>query len=233
MRKSLLIAHGIISFVFFTAVFHQAGAQSIRDYGLYAKRLVQLNTSTIVTGNGIIGSDSLVLTTGNATITGDINSWGRVELSNSNTITGNIRAANTKGLPGYIFQTGSNAAITGSGYVKGSALIGGGFLTGTLTLAGTPGQYSYSGPNLGSRLINDPSVIFPPVPGLPQSPTLTPGSVVPGKTVTPDVHYADLVLTGNKTVTFAGPGDYFFNAIKNSGNFNNFVFDFNNILLKR
>ena len=64
---------------------------SIKDFVLYGSNSVELNTSTSIAG-GSIGSSSLFRTIGNTTITANIYSGGRVDLSNSNTITGNISA---------------------------------------------------------------------------------------------------------------------------------------------
>ncbi|HJW16857.1 MAG TPA: hypothetical protein VJ499_07045, partial [Flavisolibacter sp.] len=104
---------------------------NIKDFVLYGRNSVELNTSTSVAG-GYLGSNNLFRTIGNTTINANIYSGGRIDLSNSNTITGNISAQNTSGATGYIFQTGSNAAITGNLNIKGSVLLGGGFINGTV-----------------------------------------------------------------------------------------------------
>src|SRR6476619_4943068 len=93
---------------------HQVNGQqlNIKDFVLYGSNSVELNTSTVVAG-GSVGSNTLFRTIGNTTITANIYSGGRIDLSNSNTITGNISAQNNSAASGYIFQTGSNAAITG------------------------------------------------------------------------------------------------------------------------
>jgi hypothetical protein len=195
---------------------------TIRDFVLFGKMAVRLSTSTQMTG-GSTGSDTLVQTTGNTIITGNIHSGGRVELSNSNTINGNITAANKALVSGNIFQTGSNAAINGNAAVKGNVFIGGGFISGTVTLSGL-----YSGPDIGSRLVSDSNPPLPLLPFLPQPAAFDggTGTITNSRIISPESHNGNLALAGNKTLTFSGAGKYYFNSIKNSGNFNNFVFDF-------
>src|SRR6478672_8284140 len=76
---------------------------NIKDFVLYGSNSVELNTSTSVAG-GSLGSNSLFRTIGNTTIAANIYSGGRVDLSNSNTITGNISAQNTSGLRAIFFK---------------------------------------------------------------------------------------------------------------------------------
>ncbi|MGN6399881.1 MAG: MBG domain-containing protein [Flavisolibacter sp.] len=194
---------------------------TIRDFALYGANKVQLSTSTAVTG-AAIGSSMLVQTTGNSTIAGDIYSGGQINLSNSNTITGSLWAANNNNAQGNILQTGSNAAITGNATVKGSVLISGGFITGSVTLSGT-----YSGPAPGGGIQSNPT--FKVLPSLPLVSTISVGShnITNSQPITSG-SYGDVLLSGNKTLTFSGGGNYYFKSIKNSGNFNNFVFDFQN-----
>src|SRR6185369_7279716 len=46
-------------------------------------------------------------------------------------------------------------------------------------------------------------------------------------TITPG-NYGNVTLGGNKTLTLNGPGVYVFNSIKNTGNTNSFIFNFQN-----
>jgi hypothetical protein len=203
---------------------HDAYGQplSIKDFVLYGSNSVELNTSTSIAG-GSIGSSNLFRTIGNTTITANIYSGGRVDLSNSNTITGNISAQNLNGASGYIFQTGSNAAITGNLNIKGNVLLGGGFINGTVNYEGT---YFGSAPSGGAVA---QTLTFRTLPVLPVANTFSTGStdIITTRSITPGV-YKDVKLPGSKTLTFSGAGNYYFNSIKNSGNFNSFVLDFEN-----
>lgn len=74
---------------------------------------------------------------------------------------------------------------------------------------------------------------IPALPTLPALPAITSFPAVgtvdisSSKTITPG-SYKKVTLAGKKTITFSGPGVYVFSSIKNSGNTNNFVFDFQN-----
>jgi hypothetical protein len=193
---------------------------NIKDFVLFGTNSVELNTSTSVAG-GSLGSNSLFRTIGNTTIAASIYSGGRVELSNSNTINGNISAQNTTAATGYIFQTGSNAAITGNLNIKGSVLLGGGFINGTVNYEGS---YVGSQPSAGAIAH---TLTFPGLPVLPRVTNISTGNIDISATqaISPGT-YRDLALPGNKTLTFSGAGNYYFRSIRNYGNFNSFVLDF-------
>jgi len=90
---------------------------------------VQLGSSANING-GSIGSYKLVQTTGNANITGNIYSQGRIILANGNSISGNIAASNSPSITGTILSIGSNATVgtttSNTINVNGNILVGGG-----------------------------------------------------------------------------------------------------------
>ena len=104
---------------------------------------VQIGSSITVNG-GSIGSKTFVQTTGNATINSNIFSGGRVDITNSNVITGRITAANGDSLPGNTLQVGSSAMLGSDIDVYGNVLIGGGTVSGRVTI---PPGYTYNGPD--------------------------------------------------------------------------------------
>ena len=198
----------------------------LKDYVLFGKTGVQVGTSAKVL-NGKVGSNLLVTSTGTASFGGDVISRGRVVLANSNTVDGNVYAANatSPAAPGIIFQAGSNALLRASVFSNGDVAVGGGSVYGPVF---TTGNYTGPTPTI-TPIKNNP--VFPPTPTLPVFYNLpsvnnnvnikNSGRIDPGS-------YNSLALTGGKTDTFSRPGVYIFNFIKNSGNTNNLVFNFNN-----
>jgi len=223
--KQLLrsLTHGIG--LLFVLIGSNSQAQ-LKDYVLYGKTGVQVGTSTNIL-SGKVGSNTLVSSTGTSSFAGDVISRGRVVLANSNTVDGNIYAENV-GNPaasGTILQVGSNALLKASLFAKGNISVAGGSVQGPVFTTGI-----FTGPTPAIVPIqNNP--VFPFAPTLPifynlpavnnninikNSGTIDPGS------------YNSLALTGGKADTFSRPGVYIFNFIKNSGNTNNLVFNFNN-----
>ncbi|HEX2847033.1 MAG TPA: S8 family serine peptidase [Chitinophagaceae bacterium] len=201
------------------------GYAQLKDFVIFGKEGVQLGTSTVIQ-NGKVGSYGLIKSTGNASFGGDIISFGTVQFANNNTVNGKIWAANATTPPstGTIFSTGSNARLTGEINVNGNIVIGGGTVNGPVYTTGT-----YSGPVPAiSPIRNNPG--FPTPPTLPIFYSLDPvnnGSTITGSGRINPGYYNSLALTGGRTDTFSLPGVYVFNSIKNSGNVNNLVFDFN------
>lgn len=195
---------------------------------------VQLGSSCNIQG-GSIGSYNLIKSTGNLTLGTNIYSGGIVQLANSNLVTGKIAAANTTVpvQPQPVLLVGSSTNISGNIDVKGSIVIGGGTVSGVITYPGPP-LYSYSGPGLA--VVGIPTLPTLPnmadMPAITTFPVLTPGSPFDfstSQTIIPNRSYNNITLSGNKTLTFNGPGIYVINKILNSGTSNNFVFDFKNL----
>ena len=186
---------------------------------------LQIGSSTSIQG-GSIGSFNLVKSTGTASVTGNIYSGGTVVLANSNTVNGKITAANTLNSTATILFVGSGALLGGNIDVKGKITVGGGTVSGRVT---HPTGTTYTGPTPGGGNVTG----TPTLPTLPQMPAITSfqayGStnVTSTQTLSPGT-YCSMTLSGNKTVTFSGPGIYVFKSIKNTGSNNSFVFNFNN-----
>src|SRR6476660_2226265 len=96
-----------------------------RPYVLYSNDKLEISSSTTVTG-GAIASKSLIRTTGNSILSTKIQSGGRLELNNGNTVDSVITVANTQQLSGTIMQVGSNAVLKNKIDVKGNIVISGG-----------------------------------------------------------------------------------------------------------
>ena len=186
---------------------------------------VQLGSSTSVS-LGSIGSFKLVQTTGTSSISGNINARGTVVLANSNTVTGKITTANFYAATGTILSVGSSANLGGNLDVSGNIVVGGGTVTGKAT---HPTGTTYTGPApAGGNVTGIPSL--PTMPNLPVINTFSPYPNLPDITSTTSITpgaYDDIKLSGNKTLTFNGPGIYVFDKIDNTGS-NNFVFNFQN-----
>lgn len=176
--------------------------------------------------NGAIGSYSLIQTNGNASLGNGLYSNGRIVLSNSNTVAGRVTAANAGGLTGNILSVGSSTNISGNIDVNGSISIGGGTVSGRIT---QPSGFTYSGPTPGGgRVIGTPSL--PTLPAFPAEitfPAYGTTNITGNTTLTPG-SYGVMTLGGNKTVTLNGPGVYVFRSIRNTGNTNSFMFNFQN-----
>jgi hypothetical protein len=183
--------------------------------------LLGAGTSVI---SGKLGSYRLVKTTGSVTVTADIFSGGTVELAAANTIDGKIAIANSAKLAGTVFQLGTGGTIKGNVDVNGNTTNAGSTIQGSLT---HPAGTTYSGPvPKGGNITGTPTL-----PGLPLMPAITnfpaAGTVnITGTTSIVPGAYGKVSLTGNKTLTFSGTGNYIFNSIKNAGAVNTFIFDF-------
>ncbi len=181
------------------------------------------SSSTIT--NGAIGSYSLVKTTGNSSISSNIFSGGKVILANGSTVSGRITAANSASLLGTIFSAGSNAMLTGNIDVKGNIVVSGGSVTGTVT---HPAGTTYTGPTPSANIIGTPSLpTLPALPPVTSFPASGSANISTSQAINPG-SYGNVTLSGNKTLTFNGPGIYVFNSINLSGN-NSFVYNFQNL----
>ena len=201
---------------------------------------VQLGPSTSMQG-GLIGSYNLVKSTGNSTIGSaamptNIYSGGTVQLTNSNTVTGRITAANVTTIPAplspgsVVISIGSGAAISGSIDAANSVLVAGGTVSGTVTIPAPSTVYSYSGPPpAGGVIYGSPQLpMLPEMPAITSFPAAGSAPINNTKIILPGSTWGDVALNGNKTLTLQGTGVYVFRSIKNSGTSNDFVFDFQN-----
>jgi hypothetical protein len=224
MKQLLRTLTHSVGLLFFVLAGFNLNAQ-LKDYVLFGKTGVQIGTSTNIL-SGKVGSNTLVTTTGTSSFAGDIISRGKVVLANSNTVNGTIYAANATNPPaaGIVLQAGSNALLKAL-YGNGDIAVAGGAVGGPVfTTTG------YTGPTPTITPVrNNP--VFPPAPTLPifyNLPTVSNNTNIKNSGKIDPGSYNSLALTGGKTDTFSRPGVYIFNFIKNSGNTNNLVFNFNN-----
>ncbi len=189
-------------------------------------------SGSVFTGNGFVGSAQSIRTTGSLNLTGSIFSAGRILFSSNNRVTGRLTAASGSNP---VLQTGTGLSIGGNVDVNGNITIGGGVISGTITqpVGSTISPATYTSvkgtpdlpvlplqPSINTAL---PGINLSASPNITGTQTLTPATATPGSGM-----YKDMILTGNRTVTFSGVGVYYINSIKNSGNANTFVFDFKN-----
>lgn len=182
---------------------------------------VQLGSSTTITG-GSIGSYAQVSSTGNASFSSNLFSGGSITLANSNTISGRIAAGISSSYP---LNIGSNTNVGGNIDVNGNTRIAGGIVNGKVT---HPKGTTYTGPvPKGGEYLAAPSLpVLPAMPAILNFPAAGSGSAITTTQSISSGAYNVLSLTGNKTITFSGTGEYVFNKILNTGSTNNFVFDF-------
>ncbi len=182
--------------------------------------------SSVNITNGRIGSYKLITSAGNANFNSTLNSGGTINLANGNKVSGDITAQNKYNATGNILKMGSNAYVGANIDVNGNIYISSGTVAGDVT---HPLGTTYSGPTPGgSELKKAPT--FPVLPQMPSITNFTCGGTVDittTETIQPG-SYRNMKLMGNQTVTFSGPGDYYFKSIHNK-NSNNLQFDFKGI----
>ena len=197
----------------------------ISDFVLFGSASVNISPAANIQG-GSIGSFSFIKTSGKATLNTNIYSGERIQLSNNNTVSGRITAANPFGLRVTALSIGSSAKIGGNIDVNGNIRIGSGTVSGIATHP--PGTTYYGPVPGGGNITAEPSL--PKFPALPQPTEFSlAGSddITSGRTITPGA-YGNIILKGNQTIIFSGTGIYVFKSIKNSGSINDFIFDFKN-----
>jgi len=184
---------------------------------------IVLNAGTSVNG-GFLGANSMIKTTGASNINASIFSKGQVVLANSTTVSGKITAANIGGLTGNILSTGTSMQLLGNIDINGNINIGGGNVAGTVT---HPAGTSYTGPNPGANIIGSPTLpVLPDFPSITSFPAAGATNITNTQVLSPG-SYGNLTLSGNKTITFNGPGVYVFNSMNLSMK-NNFIYNFQN-----
>ena len=118
---------------------------------------------------------------------------------------------------------GANAYVGANIDVNGNIYINSGTVIGDVT---HPAGTKYFGPKPGG----EENIKTPTLPILPELPAITKFTcggfvdITSSRTITPG-SYRYVKLSGNQTLTFSGPGDYYFRSIHNK-NLNNLQFDF-------
>jgi hypothetical protein len=169
----------------------------------------------------------LIQTTGNPTLTTNTFRGGTINLASGITVNGRITAANSPTITGTILNVGTGASLKGNIDVQGNIVVSGGTVIGKVTHpAGT--TYSRPTPTLGN-VTGTPSLpTLPTMPAITNFPAAGTKNITSTQTITPGA-YNNMALPGKQTITLSGPGIYIFNAIKNTGQSNTFLFDFKNL----
>lgn len=183
------------------------------------------NTATI---QGNIGSNHVVDIKNNFTLSGSVYTGNNVIFKNNATITGNIFANRIGTNVSPTISGGNNGSITGNLTANGKIALGSGQVTGKAAVP-APVSINYAGPVPSNGVVT--TLILPTMPSMPNN---TPfdnqvgtATITNTQTISPGV-FLKLALTGNKTITFNGPGNYIFKEVDNGVTTNRFVFDFKN-----
>jgi hypothetical protein len=129
-----------------------------------------------------------------------------------------------------VITVGSSTNITGNTDAFGSVVIGGGIVSGTVTIPLTPAGATYTGPTpTGGVVRGTPTLATLPgllpiasIPAIPAGAT----NITSNASANPNVIYGDVTYNGNKTLTLNGPGVYTFRSFHFTGNSNKIVFSF-------
>ena len=182
---------------------------------------------------GNIGSNHLVNIGNNLILKGNIYSGNRVLFADFAKVTGDV-FANRMGTNLSPTISGNNRdTFTGNLSANGKiALLSTGQVTGKVTVP-APTATNYSGPNpLGGFETTFVPVLLPSMPDNTPfdhqvAPSNTTTNITTTRTISPGV-YRKLALSGSKTLTFNGPGNYIFYEVNNGTATNKLVFDFLN-----
>ena len=187
---------------------------------------VFINNTANIEGN--IGTNHLIDIKNNLTLKGNIYSGNRIFFKDYAKITGNIFASRAGTNLSPIISGGASSKITGDLTANGKITISSGTVTGKVAVP-APTSSNYTGPNPSGGISS--GITLPVLPSMPGN---TPfdnqagtTNITGTQTISPG-KYRKLALTGNKTITFNGPGNYIFNEVDNGATSNKFVFDFKN-----
>ncbi len=189
---------------------------------------ILFENNVIIQGN--MGSNHLIDVKNNFTLTGNIYSGNRISLVNNITVTGNIFAAKkASNLQGDVISVVNNGIFKGDLTANGKITLKNiNKITGQVKVP-APTATNYSGPVPSGGIVNTFTI-----PELPLMPNNTPfdnqvgtTNITTTQTISPGA-YKKLALTGNKTLTFNGPGNYIFSEVDNGSTANKLVFDFKN-----
>jgi len=187
---------------------------------------VHMGVGSVINGN--VGSYHIVEANGGVTINGNIYSGGIVNLANSDAV-GSITAADMDARGGNVIHTGSAAHISGNLDANGDIFVntnGSSFVTGFVR----NDPFNYAGPLPGGG-VGGAAVL----PALPVMPAITPftcpiisiDNVTATRIISPGFYNNMILGNAGGTITFDGPGDYYFNLIDIAqGPTKTFVYDF-------
>ncbi|MDQ6813969.1 MAG: hypothetical protein M3040_09535, partial [Bacteroidota bacterium] len=213
----------------------------ISDFSLFAGNANNFSTDSTKYGitffsvgkvfSGNVGSRGLIQLDFNNQISGNIYSDHRIRFGDNDQITGDVIANNITGSAAPALQSGNlanfpntykNVAIQGNIVLPTNAIISGQVSQpqGSTYTGPTPAQGRYVG-----GFANVPMPVMPPITSFNSG-----GATINTTTTLRPGSYESIQLGGGQTVTFAGPGDYFFDSIRNSNSngSNTFNYDFLN-----
>lgn len=238
MQHSFLRPVGICLAILLLLSFGPVSAQTLKlsDFAVWGGGTAPNpynSANGVFIGNGAniqgnLGSNHLVSIVNNITLTGSIYSGNNVLIKNNAVVTGNITANRLGTTVAPTISAGINFTMNGNLTSNGKVTITSGSMNGTAAVPAVT-TTNYSGPAPTGGLIQSSS--FPTMPSMPG---LTPfddqigtATISGTQTLSPG-KYRKLALTGNKILTFNGPGNYIFYDVDNGSTTNKFVFDFGN-----
>jgi hypothetical protein len=177
---------------------------------------------------GNIGSNHLIDVKNNFTLKGNIYSGNSVGFGNGATITGDVFANRMGTSVSPTISGGNNGTITGNLTANGKISLSSGKITGKVAVP-APANTNYTGPAPTGGVVTTFTL-----PTMPIMPNNTPfdnqvgtTNITNTQTISPGI-FGKLTLSGSKTLTFNGPGNYIFNEVDNGATTNKIVFDFKN-----
>lgn len=190
---------------------------------------ITITNNVSITGN--MGSNHLVDAKNDLILKGSILSGNGISIKNNGQITGDFFAAKkAANFQGDVISGVNNISFIGNLTANGKISLKNNVTVKGKVAVPAPAATNYKGPVPTGGIVT----VFT-MPELPSMPNNTPfdGQVGttnitnPSQPVSPGV-YRKLALTGNKTLTFNGPGNYIFYEADNGSSSNKFVFDFKN-----
>jgi hypothetical protein len=190
---------------------------------------ITITNNVSITGN--MGSNHLVDAKNNLTLKGSILSGNGISIKNNGQVTGDLFAAkNAANFKDDAISGVNNISFVGNLTAKGKISLKNNISIKGKVAVPAPASTNYTGPVPTGGIVT----VFT-MPELPSMPNNTPFDSQVGTTnitnplqpVSPGI-YRKLALTGNKTLTFNGPGNYIFYEVDNGSSSNKFVFDFKN-----
>ncbi len=188
---------------------------------------VQLNLDK--NGSPILLPSAITTTTGDAaqnlTHNGAIVASQGFYATGKNQFQGNVYVSNTSGSTDLALFAEANSTFSTDVIADGNIAIIPGAVNGkAIHPAGT--NYYGPAPAGGEVFAPYPTIILPAFPSVSSFGTGGAGSIGTTQSISPGTH-GSINLSGSKTITFNGVGDYILKNINNSGT-NTFVFDFKN-----
>lgn len=199
------------------------GSASPTNY--QSAQAVTINNNIKITGN--IGSNHLVSVKNDFKLTGSIVSFNGIIANNNAAVNGNIFAVKSAAnYTGNVVSVNNGAKIVGNLSANGKVVFKNNNSIAGKVFVPAPTNSNYSGPSPSAGFSN--TLSFPVPPAMPNN---TPFDNKVGTETVSNTRvlipgmYKKLALTGNKTITFDGPGTYIFQEVDNQSSVNKFVFD--------